>query len=138
MKTLFAALIITLAATLRAEPVDPMTGTGAEGQVSGIAGKFSDVYSRNPSLVSEFTIGSSIREGLASEGIESITLVCIDGFTQSFQIGETALGKTQKIIYKSPESAIVYFEDGTSLHATWYQCSARPITFILYRKIKNG
>lgn len=134
MKTIFPAIFSTLAVTLHAEPVDPTTGTSAESQVSAIAGKFSDVYSQSPSRVSEFIIGSSIKENLAAQGIESITLVCIDGFTKSFQIGETSVGKTQKITYKSAKSAIVHFEDGTSLDATWHQCSARPITFITYRK----
>lgn len=129
---------LILAATLHARPVEPMTGKDAVSQVSAIAGKFSDVYSQDPSKVSDFTIGSNTATFLASEGIERIAFICIDGFTKLYDLGETSKGKTKKITYKSADSGVVEFEDGASLHATWHSCSARPISFIIYRRITNS
>ena len=137
MKIVFTVTLAMLVATLHAEPIEPMTGKGAVSQASAIAAKFSDVYSQDPSRVLDFTIGSSVKESLASEGIEKITIVCIDGFTKTYDVGTPSMSKTKKITYKDIDSGLVEFDDGTSLHAKQYQCSVRPISFIIYRKIKS-
>lgn len=132
MKYLLLLLIFTV--TLQAAPIDPATDKSAEARVSAIAAKFCDVYSRDPSRVEAFTIGSSVKERLSTQGIIGFTIICVDGFTHTFQTGDLKIGKTKSIAFQTPEEGVIYFSDDSSVVAKWYQCSARPVSFIIYRE----
>jgi hypothetical protein len=134
MKTIQLLPLVFLASLLHADPIAPATDKDPVARVSAIAAKFADVYSQSPQKMDEFVVGSAVSAGLLSDGIERVTLVCVDGFTKTYDFGNMKESATKTIDYRTPTAATINYGDGSSVEAEFFQCSARPIAFIIYTK----
>ena len=105
-----------------------------DGRIAAIAAKFCDVYTVDPTKVSDFNFGSSVVDSMKAGGVEEIRLICLDGFMKIIPIDTTPKRKVKEIQPTGVTKGIIVYTDGSASTSELFLCPGHSIAYLVIKK----